>query len=68
MAAPNTRACARRGLSFSTLAGGPEASRRQNGQTMLQVTNETGEGSGGLIRAWCYDMRDQDESECFASS
>ena len=26
MAAPNTRACARRGLSFSTLAAGPEAS------------------------------------------
>jgi hypothetical protein len=29
--------------------------------------NETGEGVGGLIRAWCYDMRDQDRSECYTS-
>ena len=37
MTAPNTGARAHRGLSFSTLAG-PEASRGQSGQTMLQVT------------------------------
>ncbi len=39
MAAPATRARARRGLSHCTFAPGPEASRGQNGQTMLQVTS-----------------------------